>query len=55
MRFDRAFADTSSFYDWMESSDGLDHALCFGFRLQDGGEWDATYDHSGIDFEIVTP
>lgn len=55
MSFDRAFADTASFYDWQEQTDWLDYALCFGFRLQDGGEWDATYDHSGIDFDIVTP
>ncbi|MBP2497024.1 hypothetical protein ABID82_007075 [Methylobacterium sp. PvP062] len=55
MTFDRAFTDTGEFYDWMEATDWLDHALSFGFRLQDGGEWDATYDHAGIDFEIVTP
>ncbi|MGU3546668.1 hypothetical protein [Methylobacterium sp. A52T] len=55
MSFDRAFADTGELYDWMEETDWLDHALRFGFRLQDGGEWDATYDHAGIDFEIVTP
>jgi hypothetical protein len=55
MSFDRAFADTASFYDWQEQTDWLGYALCFGFRLQDGGEWDATYDHSGIDFDIVTP
>lgn len=55
LTFDRAFKDTGELYDWQEQTDWLDHALCFGFRLQDGGEWDATYDHAGIDFEIVTP
>lgn len=55
MMFDRAFRDTTAFYDWQEQTDWLDHALCFGFRLEDGGEWDATYDHAGIDFEIFTP
>jgi hypothetical protein len=53
MTFDRAFADTGAFYDWQEQTDWLDWALCFGFRLQDGGEWDATWEHQGIDFEIV--
>lgn len=53
MMFDRAFADTRQFYDWQEQTDWLDFALGFGFRLQNGGEWDATYEHGGIDFEIV--
>jgi hypothetical protein len=55
MTFDRVFTDTGEFYNWMEATDWLDHALSFGFRLQDGGEWNAIYDHAGIDFEIVTP
>lgn len=55
LTFDRSFKETGELYDWMESTDWLDHALCFGFRLQDGGEWDATCDHGGIDFEIFTP
>ncbi len=55
MTFDRAFADTAAFYEWQEQTDWLDWALCYGFRLQDGGEWDATYEHGGIDFEIVAP
>lgn len=52
LTFDRAFRDTAAFYDWQEQTDWLDYALCFGFRFEDGGEWDATYDHAGIDFEI---
>ncbi|WCS26544.1 hypothetical protein LOK46_06830 [Methylobacterium sp. NMS14P] len=55
MTFDRTFTDTGQLYDWQEQTDWLDHALCFGFRFRDGGEWDATYDHAGIDFEILTP
>lgn len=55
MTFDRAFADTGEFYDWQEQTDWLDWALCFGFRFDDGGEWDATWEHGGIDFEIGTP
>ncbi len=54
MTFDRMFTDTAQFYDWMEATDWLDCGLCFGFRFGDGGEWDATYDHSGIDFEIYS-
>lgn len=54
MTFDRAFADTGSFYDWQEQTDWLDWGLCLGFRFEDG-EYDATYDHAGIDFEIVAP
>jgi hypothetical protein len=53
MTFDRAFADTGDFYVWQEATDFMDWGLCFGFRFEDGGEWDATYEHSGIDFEIV--
>jgi len=52
LTFDRSFKDTGELYDWMESTDWLDHALCFGFRLQDGGEWDSTWEHNGIDFEV---
>jgi hypothetical protein len=55
MMFDRAFGSTAEFYDWQEQTDWLDWAVCFGFRLADGGEWDATYDHAGIDFEILAP
>lgn len=55
LTFDRAFRDTAAFYDWQEQTDWLDYALCFGFRLEDGGEWDATWEHGGIDFEVVTP
>ncbi|TXN39498.1 hypothetical protein [Methylobacterium sp. WL7] len=55
MTFDRAFADTGEFYEWQEQTDWMDWALCFGFRFEDGGEWDATWEHGGIDFEIVTP
>ena len=55
MTFDRVLASTGELYDWMEVTDWLDYALCFGFRLEDGGEWDATLEHGGIDFEIVTP
>lgn len=54
MTFDRAFADTGQFYEWQEQTDWLDWALCFGFRFEDGGEWDATYEHGGIDFELFT-
>jgi hypothetical protein len=54
MTFDRTFRDTGQFYDWMEQTDWLDWALCFGFRFDDGSEWDATYEHGGIEFEIVT-
>ncbi|MDP4003288.1 hypothetical protein [Methylobacterium sp. NEAU K] len=54
MTFDRVFASTAEFYEWQDQTDWLDWALCFGFRFEDGGEWEATYDHSGIDFEIVT-
>lgn len=38
LAFDRTFRDTTAFYDWQEQTDWLDHALCFGFRLGDGGE-----------------
>jgi hypothetical protein len=55
MTFDRAFADTGELYDWQEQTDWLDHALRFGFRCEDGSEYDATWEHGGIDFEIVTP
>ncbi|MFC6025889.1 hypothetical protein [Methylobacterium mesophilicum] len=55
MTFDRPFADTGEFYEWQEQTDWMDWALCFGFRFEDGGEWDATWEHGGIDFEIVTP
>lgn len=55
LTFDRMFKDTGEFYDWQEQTDWLDWALCFGFCFADGGEWDATYEHGGIDFEIVTP
>lgn len=55
MTFNRAFADTGEFYDWQEQTDFMDWALCFGFRLEDGGEWDATWKHDGVDFEIVAP
>jgi len=55
MTFDRALADTAALYDWQEATDWLDWALCFGFRFQDGAEWDATWEHGGIDFEILTP
>jgi hypothetical protein len=54
LTFDRAFRDTGGLYDWMESTDWLDYALCFGFRLGNGDEWDATYEHGGIDFELIT-
>lgn len=54
LTFDRAFADTAAFYDWQEQTDWMDFALCFGFRLQDGGEWDATWEHGVIDFELIT-
>lgn len=54
MAFDREFADTAAFYDWMEATDWLDWAVAFGWRLEDG-EYDATYDHGGLDFEIVAP
>ncbi|MFB0487684.1 hypothetical protein ABIE45_000270 [Methylobacterium sp. OAE515] len=53
LTFDRVFTDTTQFYDWMEATDWLDWALCLGFRFEDGGEWDATWEHSGVDFEIV--
>lgn len=53
MMFDRAFADTGAFYEWQKQTDWMDWALCFGFRLEDGGEWDATWEHGGVDFEIV--
>ena len=55
LTFDRAFKDTGELYDWMEATDWLDWALYFGFRLQDGGEWDATWEHNGIDFEVSVP
>lgn len=54
MTFDRALRDTTQLYDWMEATDWLDYALCFGFRFEDGGEWDATWEHGGIDFEVFT-
>ena len=41
MTFDRALRDTTQLYDWMEATDWLDYALCFGFRFEDGGESDA--------------
>ena len=50
-----AFGSTAEFYDWQEQTDWLDWAVYFGFRLADGGEWDATYNHAGIDFEILAP
>jgi len=49
LTFDRSFKDTEELYDWQEQTDWLDWSMCFGFRLQDGGEWDATWEHSGID------
>lgn len=55
LRFDRAFNGTGELYDWMESTDWLDHALCFGFRTEDMSEWDATWEHQGIDFELIDP
>lgn len=55
LTFDRSFKDTGELYDWMEQTDWLDWTLCFGFRLQDGGEWDATWEHNGIDFEVSVP
>jgi hypothetical protein len=55
MMFDRVLASTADLYDWMEETDWLDWALGFGFHLQDGGEWDATYENGGIEFEIVAP
>ncbi|MGH1569848.1 hypothetical protein ACRAWG_03255 [Methylobacterium sp. P31] len=54
MTFDREFTDTEHFYDWMELTDWLDWVTAFGWRLEDG-EYDATYDHGGLDFEIVAP
>jgi hypothetical protein len=54
MTFDRKFADTAAFYDWQEATDWLDWTVAFGWRLEDG-EYDATYDHGGLDFEIVAP
>lgn len=53
MTFDRSFADTSEFYEWQEQTDWMDWGLCFGFGFEDGSEWDATFQHGGIDFEIV--
>ena len=55
LTFDQSFKDTGELYDWMEATDWLDWSLCFGFRLQDGGEWDATWEHQGIDFELIDP
>jgi hypothetical protein len=55
MTFDRAFSGTTQLYAWMEQTDWLDWALCFGFRFEDGSEWDATYEHGGIEFEVVAP
>ncbi len=47
LSFDRSFKDTKGLYEWQEQTDWLDWALCFGFRLQDGGEWDATWSTMG--------
>ncbi len=55
LRFGRSFENTGELYDWMEATDWMDWSLCFGFRLEDGSEWDVTYDHAGIDFEIIVP
>lgn len=55
LTFDRSFKDTGQFYDWMEATDWMDWSLRFGFHLQDGGEWDATWEHNGIDFEVSVP
>ncbi|SDN70932.1 hypothetical protein SAMN05216360_110212 [Methylobacterium phyllostachyos] len=55
LTFDRPLRDTGELYDWQEQTDWLDWALCFGFRLQDEGEWDATWEHGGIDFELIDP
>lgn len=54
LTFDRTFRDTAALYDWMEQTDWLDWSLCFGFRLENGDEWDATYEHGGVDFELIT-
>lgn len=53
MTFDRVFADTAAFYDWQEATDWMDWAVALGFRFEDGGEWDATWEHGGIDFEVL--
>ncbi|MGU3657840.1 hypothetical protein [Methylobacterium fujisawaense] len=55
LTFDRAFTDSGELYDWMDATDWMDWSLCFGFRLEDGSEWDVTYDHAGIDFELIVP
>ncbi|ONF47971.1 hypothetical protein [Methylobacterium radiotolerans] len=55
LTFDRAFADTGQFYDWQEQTDWLDFALCFGFRFGDGSEYDATWEHGGIDIDVILP
>jgi len=55
LTFDRSFTDTGELYDWMESTDWLDWALCFGFRFADGSEYDTTWEHKGIDFELISP
>lgn len=54
LTFDRWFSDTGEFYDWQEQTDWLDWATNFGWRFEDGSEYDAAYDNSGIEFEIIT-
>ncbi|MHB2207557.1 hypothetical protein [Methylobacterium sp. CM6257] len=53
MTFDREFDDVAGFYDWQEQTDWLDWGTNFGWRLEDGSEYDAAYDNVGIELEII--
>ncbi|MGH1573131.1 hypothetical protein ACRAWG_23755 [Methylobacterium sp. P31] len=53
LTFDREFKDTAAFYDWQEQTDWLDWGTNFGWRFEDGSEYDAAYDNAGIELEIM--
>jgi hypothetical protein len=51
--FDWVFEDAAAIYDRQERTDRMDWALRFGFCSEDGGEWDAAGDHTGMDSEMI--
>lgn len=54
LSFDRQFADTEQFYAWQEKTDWLDWATNLGWQFEVGSEYDAGYDNTGIEFEVLT-